>query len=133
MTDLPTSRHLCLVLEDNWLIAEGLSAQLAKAGFARVECCASCDDALRFLGENEAGLPDLALLDVSIGAHETCLPVAQELVRLNVPYIIVSGYAAGSDVRRLKPEYPALQKPVFESALVEALDQVLPGRGAHSG
>ena len=128
MSDQPAARQLCLVLEDNWLIAEGLSGQLMRLGFEAIECHASCSDALAFLDQVASQLPDLALLDVKLKSNETCLPVALELQRLNVPFIITSGYGGAHELVDQLPGVLALQKPVLDGELSEMVDQVLAGR-----
>jgi DNA-binding response OmpR family regulator len=125
LTKQSVNRQLCLVLEDNWLIAEGLSNELMQIGFERVECHSTCADALSYLDQIAPRVPNLALLDLSIGINETCLPVAQELQNLKVPVIIVSGHGPSHELARQLPDVPVLQKPVFEKELTETIDQIL--------
>lgn len=121
----PKSRDCCLVLEDNWLIASGLTMQLQELGFEDVKVCGSCLEATSFLVENAARLPDLAILDVIIGKDETSEPIAFELERLKIPFIIISGYGAHNEVSRRFPKAVSLKKPVSDKHLLDALDQML--------
>ena len=125
MNNLAESRSLCLILEDNWVIAEGLSCQLMQIGFAKTECHSSCADSLSYLDNITPQVPNLALLDISIGAGETCLPVAQRLKILQVPMILVSGHGPSHELAVQLPKIPILQKPVFEKELSEMIDQIL--------
>ena len=125
MIDQTPKRNLCLILEDNWLIAEGLSEQLKQTGFEVVEYHTSCSDALSYLDQIKPELPDLALLDVTIGPNETCLPVALELERLGVPMVIISGHGAAHELKSHLPDVAALQKPVSNEKLCEMVAHVL--------
>ncbi len=125
LSDQPAARQLCLVLEDNWLIAQGLSDQLLRLGFEAIECHATCSGALAFLDQVASYPPDLALLDVKLGSNETCLPVALELQRLNVPFVITSGYGEAHELADQLPGVLTLQKPVFDTELSEMVDLVL--------
>jgi CheY-like chemotaxis protein len=126
--NLAVARNLCLILEDNWLIAEGLADQLTQIGFKAVTSHTTCSDALAYLDQIAPQLPDLALLDVTIGANGTSLSVAQKLVELQVPIIIASGHGAAHELAGLLPDVATLEKPVFDKQLGEMVDQVLDGR-----
>lgn len=125
MSDHPIKRRLCLVLEDNWLIAEGLKGQLLAQGFAGVKSCKSCTEALDYLSEIAPELPDLALLDVTLENGEISLAVAQALTGTGTPFAIISGHGAANKVSAEFPEAVTLQKPVFDKDLSAMLDSVL--------
>jgi hypothetical protein len=80
---------------------------------------------LSYLDNITPQVPNLALLDISIGAGETCLPVAQRLKILQVPMILVSGHGPSHELAAQLPKIPILQKPVFENELSEMIDQIL--------
>lgn len=75
-----------LVVEDEFLIADELRRVLISGGF-RVMGPVSCnEDALDLIDQDK---PDFAVLDVYLGA-ETVTPVALELQRLKVPFVLAS-------------------------------------------
>lgn len=120
-----SNRRLCLVLEDNWMIASGLQNQLEKQGFEEVVVCQTCSEATRFLDRIGPEVPDLAVLDVSLADDETSLTVAQKLRQFGARFIFVSGYGAANDVAAEFPDAETLQKPVFNDQLSTALDRIL--------
>lgn len=121
--DQNSERGLCLILEDNWLIAAGLADQVSKQGFTQVETLGTCDDALAFLEKIAPARPDLVILDVSIGSNETSLPVAQRLSQSAVPFFIISGHGANNEVTAAFPDAITLQKPVQDGHLAATLDE----------
>jgi two-component SAPR family response regulator len=123
--DRPAKRGLCLILEDNWLIAEGLSAQLVESGFEKIDCHLTCAEALAYLEEIAPQTPDLAMLDVTLGPNETCLPVALELQRRQIPFVIISGHGDAHDLADQLPYVETLQKPVPNAALHAVVDKIL--------
>jgi len=125
MSDHPVNRRLCLVLEDNWLIAEGLKNQLLAQGFAEVKDFRSCRKALDYLAEIAPQRPDLALLDVALENGETGLAVAQALAGTGTPFVVISGHGAVNDISAAFPKAKTLQKPVFDNDLSVVLDSVL--------
>lgn len=119
------NRRRCLVLEDNWLIAEGLKGQLLSLGFEDVKVCKSCQETLDYFNELLPQSPDLALLDVSLENGETSLPVAHALAEAKTPFIIISGHGAANGITAEFPDAPTLQKPVFDRNLSEMVASVL--------
>ncbi len=125
MSDRQIDRRLCLVLEDNWLIAEGLKSQLLAQGFEKVTCSKSCRDALAYLKEIAPRLPDLTLLDVTLEGGDTSLAVARTLADANTPFVITSGHGAANELSAEFPDAMTLQKPVFDQNLSAMLDSIL--------
>jgi DNA-binding response OmpR family regulator len=83
------SAECCLLLlEDEPMILMDLEAAAEDCGCG-VVCATSVPGALRLLNENR-GIRG-AVLDVTLGGGETCLPVARELDRRGIPYILHSG------------------------------------------
>ncbi|MEL7198436.1 MAG: response regulator [Pseudomonadota bacterium] len=83
-----TDTFTLLLLEDEPLIMLDLEYAAEDYG-CDVLACASCDAALAYV--NAGKRIDAAVLDVSLGAGETCFSVAQKLAELNIPYILHSG------------------------------------------
>nr|CAD6615481.1 hybrid sensor histidine kinase/response regulator [Rhizobium sp. TCK] len=112
-----------LLVEDQMLIAADVEMILAEHGLQKVTTAPSAAEALRRL---EKLTPHLAILDVNLGSG-TSLPVAQELLRRNIPFMFATGYSDRSTI----PEHldvPVLRKPYESSVLIRAIGRVLAGR-----
>lgn len=110
-------RPCCLILEDQALVAMALEASLDEAGFAVAGPFSNAVDALKCLCERT---PDLALVDVLL-RDGTCLPVARELRRQNVPYAIYSGLQRPQTMPPEFEDVPWLGKPISRAELSATL------------
>ena len=111
-----------LLVEDQMLIAADVEMMLAAHGLRRVTTIPSAAEALRKL---EQFSPDVAILDVNLGTG-TSLPVAQELTRRGIPFMIATGYTD----RAVIPAHlnvPVLRKPYEVSVLISPVAEVLAG------
>ena len=124
-TRLPAGLDLLLV-EDQMLIAMDAEAILADAGIGRVVTACSVADALEHI---RASLPDVAVLDVNLGAG-TSIPIAEELARRGVPFVFTTGYSDGTDIPGDFRTRPVVCKPYGAAALVEAITGALSGSSA---
>ena len=111
---------LVLVLEDNFMIAEGMRHQLKDAGFVNVETLATADTAMQFL---EQVTPVMALLDVNLGNGQTSQAVAEELLLRDVPVMFVTGYGEQNSLPGHLRTIPVLTKPVPERDLLNAVSK----------
>jgi len=84
-----SARCTILLLEDEPLILMDLEFSAQDCG-CRCLAATCVEQALAHL-EAADPLPDLAVLDVTQHDGETCLPVARELDRRGIPYILYSG------------------------------------------
>ena len=77
-----------LILEDEPMILMDLEFAAEDCG-CEVLCATDVRHAMKLLAthRNIRG----AILDVNLGGGETCLPIARELDRLKIPYILHSG------------------------------------------
>ena len=109
-----------LLVEDQMLIAADVESILAEHGLEKVTTAPSVTEALRRL---EKLTPDIAILDVNLGSG-TSMPVAQELLRRDIPFVFATGYSDRSTI----PEHldvPVLRKPYESSALIRMISRVL--------
>ena len=60
------------------------------------------------------------MLDVNLGSEQS-VPVAEELARRGIPFVLTTGYGEVQDIVDIYPPCPIVQKPVSESALAAAL------------
>lgn len=77
-----------LILEDEPLILMDLEFAAEACG-CEVVCATSVRHAMELLA-TDANISG-AVLDVNLGGGETCLPIARELDRRKIPYILHSG------------------------------------------
>lgn len=115
-----------LIVEDVMAVAESIALMLSDIGCEQVEMVGSVESALAELG---AFQPDVVLLDIDLRAVSSA-PVAQELHRLGVPFLFMTGYADPG----MPPELahvPVLEKPFSASSLQLALENLL-GQGRES-
>ena len=109
-----------LIVEDEFLIALELRMVIEEEG-AAVEEAASVEQGLRLVrNEANGGLPDVAVLDVRLGDEEV-FPVADALVRRDVPFVFHSGHAAAAELTARYPGTSVLSKPAVPERLIAAL------------
>ena len=114
-----------LLLEDEPLIMIDLQSAAEDLG-CRVLPASTCEAALAQI-EGHQGTIDAAILDVSLGGSHTCLPVAEALDRLLIPYVLHSGDLDRHNerIRQLKAELipkPADAERVIAAAMVVCAD-----------
>ncbi|MDJ0643395.1 MAG: response regulator [Erythrobacter sp.] len=110
-----------LLLEDEPLILMDLEFAAEDRGCA-VLSTTTCEAALDLLATCSQDI-DVAVLDVSLGKGRTCFPVAQELERLRIPFILHSGDLDRHDekIRELRAQLvakPAAADRVISSAVI---------------
>lgn len=103
-----------LVVEDDPIMAFDLADQLGTAGFSVLGPAIDSDQGLALL---HGGSCDMAVLDVNLGESRTSEPVALELRRRSIPFIVVSGYTSDQHPPVFKGA-PLMVKPLrFEELL----------------
>ena len=102
-----------LIVEDDYVIAQGLSHAIADNGFTVVGPVDTADLAVRLIA-NEP--PDGALLDVRL-RDGSSVEVAKALQERGVPFIVMSGHSRDTLPFELK-KAPFVAKPMSESELV---------------
>lgn len=123
--------HHILLLEDEPLILMDLEFAVQDRGYA-VLPTPTCTEALALIAQNPGSLL-AAVLDVSLGQGKTCFPVARELDRLGVPYILHSGDLDRHDekLRQLKAQLIAKPSPA-DQVVDAAIACALGGTGDHT-
>lgn len=112
-----------LLVEDSMIIALDLEGLLKAQGASEVAVAASAAEGLALLARS---VPDVALLDINLGP-ETSLPLADELKRLGVPYLFMTGYGDQLDLADRHRAVPRITKPIDREQLVEAVEHLLRG------
>lgn len=77
-----------LLLEDEPIILMDLAFAVEDKGLEPL-CATTVEDALAIIAESPAVA--VAVLDVSLSGGQTCTPVARELERRTIPYVLHSG------------------------------------------
>ncbi|MBB3711290.1 DNA-binding NtrC family response regulator [Limimaricola variabilis] len=116
----PLAGLTVLVVEDEVLIAMDINETLEEAG-AEVVYGRNLRQGMQRL-EQEL---DVALLDVTLGRSETCLPIVEALRARGVPFVLHSG-----DLQRLGETIsnigaPVLEKPCDMGMIIEALQEAV--------
>lgn len=115
-------KDLCiLVVENEYLLAADLEATMRNAGASRVEMAASLSDAQLLADCFDF---DAAILDIRLMDGES-LPLAQKLIKRDVPVVIHSGHLNQAH-ETMMPEAVFLPKP---STPTEIVRSVLRARG----
>jgi len=106
-----------LIVEDEPLIALELGYACEDAGLVSITAN-SVQAALAALQEREV---DGAVLDVNLGRGETCEPVAKELKKRNVPFVLHTGDLNRAGEYLLGIEAPIIAKPSAADSVIERL------------
>ncbi len=108
-----------LVVEDEVMVAMMLEDMLQDFGCS-VEVASSVENAWASLRKRT---PDGVLLDMNVHGQKT-VAIAEQLVRVSVPFLLVTGYGAGEGDPPVIQGAPRLQKPFFESDLRRRMTQI---------
>ena len=103
-----------LIVEDDYLTAQGLSHTIADYGFTVVGPVDTADRAVHLIGHEP---PDGALLDVRL-REGSAVEVAKALQKRGVPFVVMSGYSRDTLPLELK-KAPFVAKPMSESELID--------------
>ena len=106
-----------LILEDEPFIMLDLEMAAEERGCNPLTVT-TCKQAFEHL---ETGArPDVAVLDVSLDKGETCLPIARELEKHGVPFVLHTGDLVGDDGKVRGIDAPVLTKPASAHDVVSA-------------
>ncbi|MEO0418634.1 MAG: response regulator [Pseudomonadota bacterium] len=119
--------HTILILEDEPLILMDLEFAAQDRGCEALTALCK-EDALAFVAERRGDL-SVAVLDVSLGAGNTCLPVARELDRLAIPYLLHSGDLDRHDETIRDLDAALIAKPACADTVVETALSLAPDKG----
>jgi len=110
-----------LIVEDQMLIAADLEQMVSNAGMRVSATATSPSEALAFLKANR---PHAAILDFNLG-DETSAVVADELRRMDIPFVFATGYG---DSNRLPEKYEGvgvIHKPYDVSTVITQIKRAL--------
>ncbi|WP_304610896.1 sigma 54-interacting response regulator [Mucilaginibacter sp. UR6-1] len=110
-----------LIVEDEFVVANGLRLTLEKAGYSVNGIATSADDADRMLHAQAA---DLVLLDIGLNGKQTGIDLARKLRADNIAFIYLSANSGQKVLEQAKATEPYgfLVKPYREKDLLIMLD-----------
>lgn len=114
-----------LIVEDEELIAEDISAKLTNEGYDVIAAVDSCEKAIEAVKNN---MPDLAFLDVEIEGNKDGIDTAKELQKLGeFPIIFLTQFSDKETLNRALEVRPAnyLNKPFIEKQLLVSIQIAL--------
>ena len=107
---------VCMIVEDEALIAMVLEDDFTSAGYEVVGAFATSTEALRWLANDT---PDVAVLDTTL-KDGSCTELARELKARGVPFLIHSGQDARQEIDPVFQAVPWVPKPALPKALIDA-------------
>lgn len=116
MTDQPSSLRV-LVVEDMWIVAEDLAAELEELGCHVLGPAGQLQEGLQIAQQEQL---DGAFLDVNLGADNS-FPIATALQARGVPFAFLTGYDLPEAFPPDLVDIPRLHKPVHPGDLANAL------------
>lgn len=122
---MATERNLrdcrVLVVEDEWLVAEGLHAELAEVGAIVIGPAAGMADALDLI-RRESNI-DGAILDINLRG-EMVFPVADLLTERGIPFVFTTGYDASVIPKRFE-HVVRCEKPTSLPTVIRAIGRLI--------
>jgi light-regulated signal transduction histidine kinase (bacteriophytochrome)/CheY-like chemotaxis protein len=112
-----------LILEDQLVIAVGLEQILANAGVVDVMTTSSEAETLKLLTLRQ---PHVAILDINLGTG-TSIAVAEELMRLNIPFIFATGYGDNVNIPEHLNQVAVVAKPYDAVSILSNLQRLIQG------
>jgi len=106
-----------LLVEDEYMLAEDLRAEIERQGADVLGPAANVADALMFLARGPA--PHVAILDINLQG-EMVYPVADALRARGIPFVFATGYEAWA-IPEAYADVPRVEKPVEQKRIAEAL------------
>lgn len=113
-----SAHYTFLLLEDEPVVLMDL-ADAAEDRGCTTHLASSASAAIKVL-KDHGGEIDVAVLDVSLGADDTCLPVAHQLDALRIPYLIYTGDLDRHDEQVRELEADIIAKPTPADRVIAA-------------
>lgn len=119
------SKAKILIVEDEWLVAQGISENLRDLDYEVVGTAASGEEALRLAAETS---PDLVLMDILLRGEMDGIEAAERLrQQWDLPVVYLTAYADPHTLERAKvtEPYGYLLKPFEVRELYSAIEMAL--------
>ena len=111
-----------LILDDQQLVAYNMAKMLERNGFEILGPYANISTALKGLELSE---PDIAILDINMGDGTTSEPLADILIKRNVPFAFVTGYGSVEVISPRFKDIIKMHKPVGSAEFVDMVQNLL--------
>jgi len=114
-----------LIVEDEFIIAENLSATLLESGYEVVGIAENVDMTLKMINENSV---DLLLLDINLNQAVDGVEIAHIInTKFSIPFIFVTAFVDATTIERVKHTRPYgyVTKPYSDVDLKIAIDLAL--------
>ena len=121
MAAVKPQRPRILIVEDEWILADTLAADLADIGYDIAGPVACVATALALLEQETFSA---AVLDVSLGLEQKSFPVALALAERGIPFLFMTGYQT-SDLPGEFAQKIVIGKPVLLAVLGRHLAELL--------
>jgi DNA-binding response OmpR family regulator len=116
------STKSCLIVEDDFLISEGLRMHVENAGVNHTSVFLNFSTAMEYL---ETSSPSFAILDVNLSEGATSIPIARTLNQREIPYIFLTGYGEVTDLDGQFKSVPVVTKPASSEELLQVIYELL--------
>jgi DNA-binding response OmpR family regulator len=111
-----------LIVEDEYFLADDVRQILNEQNVHVLGPVPTMTEALRLI--NESHRIDCAVLDVNLGG-KSVFPISAALMERNIPFLFATGYGS-TQIPAPFTGAPRLEKPFISSALVAALEAIIP-------
>ncbi len=114
-----------LIVEDEFIIAENLSATLAECGYDVAGIADNVDSVVKILSENKI---DMILLDINLNQAVDGVEIAHIVnSRFGIPFIFVTAFVDPATIERVKHTFPYgyIVKPYSDIDIKIAIDIAL--------
>lgn len=110
-----------LIVEDEMLVAMLIEDALMDGGFEIMGISSRVEEAKKLLALEEQ--PDVAVMDLNL-AGTSAVSIAEYLISVGIPFVIVSGYGREGLPRHLQ-NIPMVSKPFNPDRLLQAMRNAL--------
>lgn len=110
-----------LIVEDQYFLAEEMSAIVHRLGGEVIGPCATTQASLELLAKSQI---DLAILDINLDGEQVYV-VAEELRNRDIPFVFATGYEPWAIAARFQ-DAPHLEKPINSFLLAQAVAKLGP-------
>jgi CheY-like chemotaxis protein len=110
-----------LVVEDELLVLMDVEDLLEEQGCHILDPAANVNDALKRISQYQ---PDLVILDRNLNGTRST-PVAEELNRAQIPYVVITGYETGVGDEPAMKGAPCIRKPWNRAELVGHMQRLV--------
>ncbi|MFC4263003.1 LytR/AlgR family response regulator transcription factor [Ferruginibacter yonginensis] len=113
-----------LIVEDEAIIAESLFQVLLNLGYKPYEPCSTGKEAIHFLENHQ---PDIAIVDIHVGASYAGFDVAAKLQQAHIPFIFLTALYDKQTLEQAQQYKPAayLVKPFSKENLFATIELAL--------